>query len=105
MHVLSISAGNYNIHLGVDACRAAWQVGATDPTFPMALTLIYTGYKFFKKRKNRNPDGPFFGGSPLWPALGMTMLAFLVASLVRLSLLTRRPTRNDVELLRWCHIS
>jgi ATP-dependent HslUV protease ATP-binding subunit HslU len=70
---------------------AAWQVGTTDPTFPMALTLVYTGYKFFTKRKNRNPDGPFLGGSPLWPALGMTVLAFLLGSLVSITAIRLIP--------------
>lgn len=63
--------------------RAAYQVKVSDPTFPMALTLIYAVYKFFQKRKQRNPDGPHFGGSPIWAALGMTCVGFVLGGLVR----------------------
>ena len=68
--------------LTLAAYRGAWQASATDPTFPVALTIIYTCYKFFTKRKTRNPDGPYFGGSPFWAALGMTVLAFAAGTMV-----------------------
>ena len=58
------------------------QASATDPTFPIALALIYSAYKFFTKRKNRFPDGPHFGGSPIWGALGMTVLGLALGALV-----------------------
>ena len=82
MHT-KISLLNAVLELDPMTCyRAAWQASATDPTFPVALTIIYTVYKFFTKRKNRNPDGPFFGGSPFWAALGMTVLAFALGTVV-----------------------
>ena len=77
----SVHAATINV-----SYRAGWQAEVTDPAFPVALALGYSAYKFFSKRKNRNPDGPFFGGSPIWGALAMTGVALALGALVSQSL-------------------
>ena len=59
------------------AVWAAWQANSTDPTLPLVGAICYCGWRLFDKRKARNPDGPFFGGSPVWGALGATLIALV----------------------------
>lgn len=59
------------------AAWAALQADASDPTFPVLGSICYCGWRVFDKRRKRDPDGQFFGGSPIWGALGTTLLALL----------------------------
>jgi len=66
------------------ALWAALQANSSDPTFPVLGSICYCGWRIFDKRRKRDPEGKFFGGSPIWGALGTTLLALLagfVASL------------------------
>ena len=78
-----VNAGSIFLAL---AFWAALQANASDPTFPVLGSICYCGWRVFdKRRKREGPDGKFFGGSPIWGALGTTLLALLagfVASLV-----------------------
>ena len=59
------------------AVWAAWQANSTDPTLPLVGAICYCAWRLFDKRRARSPDGPFFGGSPIWGALGATLLALV----------------------------
>ena len=67
-------------------CRAAWQSAAADPSLPIGAALCYAVWRLFEKRKARNPDGPYWGNSPIWGALGTTLLALFAGFLVRLGM-------------------
>lgn len=79
-----VNAGSIFLAL---ALWAALQANSSDPTFPVLGSICYCGWRVFDKRRKRgDPEGKeFFGGSPIWGALGTTLLALLagfVASLV-----------------------
>ena len=62
---------------------AAVQIQAADPTLPLGAALAFCAWRLLDKRKNRNPDGPFWGGSPIWGALATTVFGFVLGALVR----------------------
>ena len=67
----------------VGACnRAALQAGTADPSLPIVASFGYAIWVFVKKRKNRNPDGPFWGNNPFWGAIFTTIVTLLSGSLV-----------------------
>ena len=45
---------------------------------PLFIGLGYTVYKMYNKRKLRNPDGPYLGGTPFFGAvlLGVASVLF-----------------------------
>ena len=53
---------------------------------PIGAALCYAVWRLFEKRKARNPDGPYWGNSPIWGALGTTLLALFAGFLVRLGM-------------------
>ena len=57
---------------------------AHDPAVPLGVAICFCTWRLFDKRRIRNPDGPFFGNSPIWGALGTTLLGLVVGSVVRL---------------------
>ena len=57
---------------------------AHDPTLPLGAAICYCTWRLFDKRKIRNPDGPFFGNSPVFGALGTTLLGLAIGGVVRL---------------------
>ncbi len=63
-------------------CRSAYQSTAADPTLPMGSAICFCAYRLFTKRRNRNPEGPFFGNSPIWGAVFTTMLGLVIAGFV-----------------------
>lgn len=63
--------------------RAGWQSAAADPTLPLGAAVAFSVWRFFDKRRKRNPDGPFWGGSPVWGALASTLLGLFFGFLVR----------------------
>ena len=65
-----------------DRCRSAYQSTAADPTLPMGSAICFCAYRLFTKRRNRNPEGPFFGNSPIWGAVFTTMLGLVIAGFV-----------------------
>lgn len=63
--------------------RAGWQSRAADPTLPLGAAVAFSVWRFFDKRRKRNPEGPFWGGSPVWGALASTLLGLLFGFVVR----------------------
>lgn len=58
-----------------------------DPTLPLGAAIAYCAYRLFDKRKKRNPDGPFMGGTPVWGALLATLATLVISGVVRCKLL------------------
>ncbi len=56
---------------------------AYDPTLPLGAAITFCVYRLFAKRKQRAPDGPYWGNSPVWGALGTTLLGLLAGGVVR----------------------
>lgn len=56
---------------------------AYDPTLPLGAAITFCVYRLFAKRKARSPDGPYWGNSPVWGALGTTLLGLLTGGAVR----------------------
>lgn len=63
--------------------RCAWMSAAHDPTLPLGAAICFCAWRLFDKRKKRNPDGPYMGNSPVWGALGTTLLGLIVGGVVR----------------------
>lgn len=63
--------------------RASWQSASADPTLPIVAAIALSVYRLFDKRKKRDPEGPFFGNSPVWGALGTTFLGLFFGFIVR----------------------
>lgn len=42
--------------------------------------MAYCIYSVFDKRQQRNPEGPFMGGTPLWGALGACVISMLAGA-------------------------
>ena len=66
-------------------CRAGWQSAAADPTLPLGAAVAFSVWRFFDKRRKRNPDGPFWGNSPVWGAVASTILGLFFGFVVRFS--------------------
>lgn len=64
--------------------RSAWMSAAYDPTLPLGAAITFCVYRLFAKRKQRAPDGPYWGNSPVWGALGTTLLGLLAGGVVSL---------------------
>lgn len=65
------------------ACWAAGtQHAAGDPTAPFVVSLGFCVWRLFDKRIKRNPEGPYFGNSPIWGALGTALVGFVFALVV-----------------------
>ena len=61
---------------------AGWQAASSDPTLPIGAALCFCAWKLYDKRNKRNPDGPYLGGSPIWGALGSTILSLLFGAVL-----------------------
>ena len=61
---------------------AAWQAASSDPTLPIGGAICFCAWKLYDKRLKRNPDGPHWGGSPIWGALLMTIAILIVSALI-----------------------
>lgn len=59
------------------------QAGTADPSLPIVAAAAYSIWVFVKKRKNRTPDGPFFGNNPFWGAAATTLAVLLGGAAVR----------------------
>jgi hypothetical protein len=55
---------------------------AHDPTFPIGAAIAFCTWRLLDKRKRRNPDGPFLGNSPVWGALGSSLLGLIIGGVV-----------------------
>jgi len=64
------------------ALWAAWQAASSDPTLPLGAAVCFCAWKLYDKRNKRNPDGPYWGNSPIWGALLNTMLALAFGGVV-----------------------
>lgn len=60
-----------------------WFQATVDPTLPLGAAIAFCAWKLFDKRKRRNPDGPYMGGSPVWGALVTTLAGLVLGGLVR----------------------
>lgn len=86
-----VNDGSVFVALGL---WAAWQAASSDPTLPLGAALCFCAWKLYDKRAKRNPDGPHLGGSPVWGALGSTLLGLLggaAASFLALQVLPLPP--------------
>lgn len=95
------------------ACWAAGTQHATgDPTAPFVLAIGFCCWRLFDKRTKRNPDGPYFGNSPIWGAVGSALLGFIFALVVRLFccstcstvLYCYRKCRNSIGSKIWTNL-
>jgi len=48
-------------------------------------------WRLFDKRQKRNPDGPYLGNSPIFGALGTTVLGFICASILAIGIIPVIP--------------
>lgn len=64
------------------ALWASWQAGSSDPTLPLGAALCFCAWKLYDKRNKRNPDGPYWGNSPIWGALLSTVLSLIAGGLL-----------------------
>ncbi|KAI8473931.1 MAG: hypothetical protein J3K34DRAFT_409697 [Monoraphidium minutum] len=58
---------------------ALWVLFSSDPSFPLASTLVYCVYQFQAKRVKRDPDGPFILNNPLLGAVLSTLCCLGIA--------------------------
>lgn len=69
---------------------AAWQSASSDPTLPLGAAICYCGYKLYEKRQRRmgtaDPEK-----TPLWGALGSTVLALLLGGVLSYLLVSALP--------------
>ena len=63
--------------------RAAWQTQTADPSLPVGAAIAFSVWRLFDKRKKRAPEGTDLGRSPIWGALGVTLLGLVAGFLVR----------------------
>lgn len=74
---------------------------AYDPTLPLGAAITFCVYRLFAKRKNRAPDGPYWGNSPVWGALGTTLLGLVAGGLVCVNV---DPKTFEILLRSCCRI-
>lgn len=74
-----VNDGSIFLALGI---WSAWQSASSDPTLPLGAAICFCTYRLFDKRRKRNPEGPYWGNSPVWGALGATVLGLVVGGLV-----------------------
>lgn len=70
---------------------AAWQAASSDPTLPVGAAICFCAWKLYDKRNKRDPDGPHWGGSPIWGALVATIGAVVVGGVVSYALVQFLP--------------
>lgn len=80
------------------ALWAAWQAASSDPTLPLGAAVCFCAWKLYDKRNKRNPDGPYWGGSPIWGALLTTILALVVGGFVSYLLAQYLPLPPKVSI-------
>lgn len=83
-----VNDGSIFVALGI---WAAWQAASSDPTLPIGAAICFCAWKLYDKRSKRDPDGPHIGGSPIWGALGSTLLALIVGGVVSYALVHVLP--------------
>lgn len=64
------------------ALHPQYKATGGDCTLPLLINMGYCIYSIFDKRQQRNPEGPFAGGTPLWGALGACVLSFAAGAIV-----------------------
>lgn len=89
-----VNDGSIFVALGL---WAGWQAASSDPTLPIGAALCFCAWKLYDKRNKRNPDGPYLGGSPIWGALGSTLLALLVGAVLSYCLIQVLPLPPQIS--------
>ena len=89
--------------------RSAWQSASSDPTLPLGAAICFCTYRLFDKRRKRNPEGPYWGNSPVWGSLGGTIAGLLLGGLVSMPLLSATSCwcryRKALQLMRSANLS
>ena len=80
------------------ALWAAWQATSSDPTLPLGAAVAFCVWKLYDKRNKRNPDGPYFGGSPIWGALFTTIGSLISGGLLSFVLAQVLPLPPKVSI-------
>jgi hypothetical protein len=70
---------------------AAWQAASSDPTLPLGAAVAFCAWRLYDKRMKRDPDGPHLGGSPIFGALGTTVLGLVAGGLASYLLVQALP--------------
>lgn len=93
-----VNDGSVFLALGI---WAGWTAAASDPTLPLGAALAFAAWKLYDKRNKRNPDGPYWGGNPMWGALGAIVLALVLGSIASYVLVNTvaMPARFPTEAI------
>ena len=70
---------------------AAWQASSSDPTLPIGAAICFCAWKLYDKRNKRDPDGPHWGGSPVWGALVSTIASLIFGGALSFILVQALP--------------
>lgn len=81
-NVSSVTLVNDGSIFAALALWAAWQAGSSDPTLPLGAAICFCAWKLYDKRNKRNPDGPYWGNSPIWGALVSTVMSLIAGGLI-----------------------
>jgi hypothetical protein len=80
------------------ALWAAWQAASSDPTLPLGAAVCFCAWKLYDKRNKRNPDGPYWGNSPIWGALLTTIGALIAGGLLSYVLAQVLPLPPQISI-------
>ncbi|KAI3429256.1 hypothetical protein D9Q98_005353 [Chlorella vulgaris] len=83
-----VNDGAIYVALGI---WAGWTAAASDPTLPLGAALAVAVWKLYDKRNKRNPEGPFWGGNPIWGSLAAIVGALVVGSTLSYALVNVLP--------------
>eukprot|EP00210_Caulerpa_lentillifera_P007570 g7230.t1 len=83
------------IYLLLGCWAAGTQYVTSDPTGPFVVAMGFCAWRLFDKRQKRNPDGPYLGGSPIFGALGTTVLGCLFASIIAVGIIPIIPWQKN----------
>jgi hypothetical protein len=97
-NVSSATLVNDGSIFGALALWAAWQAGSSDPTLPLGAAICFCAWKLYDKRNKRNPEGPFWGNSPIWGALLSTVFSLIAGGLLSYALAQVLPLPPKISI-------